>query len=97
MSSSLIVVRKPKGLQNIENTRYLISVLQSLSYLEAYTSLFDTFTVKNPGPDCTLRLVQSLMDSFRNPKTERKVLSASGIISNLLMWSYRERKCIRLQ
>jgi hypothetical protein len=84
MSVSLSKLRTLKGLENNNNTCWIISLLQSLSYLESFTSFFDSFTVKDSGPNCILRLVQNLMNSFRDSKNTNTVLSASGIISILL-------------
>jgi uncharacterized UBP type Zn finger protein len=81
MSLSLLEIRTLKGLENNNNTCWIISLLQSLSYLEIFTSFFDSFTVKDPEPDCICKLVQNLMNSFRDLKNTKTVLSASGIIS----------------
>ena len=84
VSSSVSTGRNPKGLQNHNNTCYMISLLQSLSYLESFTSFLDSFTVRNAGPNCILRLVQNLMNELRDPKNRNEVLSPSGIVSNML-------------
>ena len=84
VSSSVSTGRNPKGLQNHNNTCYMISLLQSLSYLESFTSFLDSFTVRNAGPNCILILVQNLMNELRDPKNRKEVLSPSGIVSNML-------------
>ena len=83
-SSSPLVKRIPKGLTNPDNNCYLNSVLQSLSFLDHFTSFLDRLTVRNPGSNCALRLIQNLMNEFRNPKNGQKILSAAGILNNML-------------
>lgn len=61
----------------------MISLLQNLSYLESFILFFCSFTVKDAGANCVLRLVQNLMNSFRDSRNESTVLSPSGIISNM--------------
>jgi ubiquitin C-terminal hydrolase len=73
MSSSLIIVRKPKGLDNIENTCYVISILQSLSYLQSFTSLFDTVT------DLLIGELQTL-----NSQKQLRILSLNNTNFNII-------------
>jgi ubiquitin C-terminal hydrolase len=81
MSSSSLL---PKGLTNPYNNCYLNSVLQSLSVLEPFTSFLDSLIVRNAGPNCVLKLIQNLVNEFQNPNNGQRILSATGILTNML-------------